>query len=180
MFPCWKGAKGPPQRKETPAVFHVDDALATSRFVSVAEAVDAARQDFIRPDGPLVMLDRVERTAADCPYRRPSQIYACLVALHRVAEQWRENHGVLGNQGWRAALAREGIAYHARISQTARRRCGDLYRFRYRGQWLLFQEHATFGARGCNTCASIHWIRDPQRLVVVVGHCGRHLPTRLK
>lgn len=149
-------------------------------FTSVAEAVDAARREFVRPDGPLVLLDRVEESAADCPYRRPARIYACLVALHRVAEQWRRNNGTLGNQGWRAALEREGIEYRARISQSARGRCGDLYRFRYHGQLLLFQEHATFGARSCNTCASVHWIRDAERLVVVVGHCGRHLPTRLR
>ena len=87
-------------------------------FTSVAEAVDAARREFVRADGPLVLLNRVEESAADCPYRRPTRIYACLVALHRVAEHWRRNNGALGNQGWRAALEREGIEYRARISQT--------------------------------------------------------------
>lgn len=162
-------------------MFHPGETAASQfkrQFVSVAEAVDAVKREIVRPDGPLVLLDRVVESAADCPYRRPCRIYACLMALHRVAEQWRRNHGVLGKEGWRSALEREGIAYRARISQTARGTCGDLYRFRYRGQRILFQEHTTFGAKGCHTCASIHWIRDAERLVVVVGHCGRHLPTR--
>lgn len=61
-------------------MFHSGETTAPQpqhQFASVAEAVDAAKRALVRPDGPLVLLDRVEESAADCPYRRPCRIYAC-------------------------------------------------------------------------------------------------------
>lgn len=152
------------------------ESKATSGFESVAEAIAAAKGDFCGPAKPLVLLERAEKTAAESPYKQPDKVYEVLKALHDIGEKWKKNKGALGPDGWRGALEKEGFIYKPAISQTTRTKWGDEYTFKYNGDKLLFEEHVTLGAGDPNTCASVHWILDKKNWVVVVGHCGRHLP----
>lgn len=151
------------------------EAKATSGFESVAQAIAAARRDFCGPGKPLLLLERVEKTAAESPYKQPDKVYQVLKALSDIGEKWKTNKGAVGRDGWQGALEHEGFIYKPSISQTTRSKWGDEYTFKYNGEKLLFEEHVTLGAGDPNTCASVHWILDKKNWIVVVGHCGRHL-----
>jgi hypothetical protein len=152
------------------------ESKATSGFSTVADAIAAAKRDFAGPGKPLVFLERAEEVAAESPYKQPDKVYEFLKSLHDVAQSWKKNKGALGKDGWRGALEKEGFVYKPGISQTTRTKWGDEYTFKYNGEKFLFEEHVTLGAGDPNTCASVHWILDKKNMVVVVGHCGRHLP----
>jgi hypothetical protein len=152
------------------------EAKATSGFASVADAIAAAKRDFCGAGKPLLVLESAEEAASKSPYKQPDKVYEFLRALYDIAQNWKKNKGALGKDGWRGALEKEGFVYKPAISQTTRNNWGNEYTFKYNGDKLLFEEHVTLGAGDPNTCASVHWILDKKNMVVVVGHCGRHLP----
>ena len=63
-----------------------------------------------------------------------------------------------------------------RISDTTRGKYGNRYKFEYNGEKQIFEPHITIGAGDPNSCASIHFILDGVKKMVVVGYVGRHLP----
>jgi hypothetical protein len=142
-------------------------------FDSVVDAMQTASKDFSEQ---LLFLDSAKKSASNSPYGNPARVYECLEALAQVCMEWQQNNGQLG-RGWKAALTELGFGsdYKAEISQTARGKWGDEYRFQYLGEKRPFEEHITLGAKQADKCMSIHWYRDDTTRKLVVGWCGRHL-----
>ena len=156
------GRRGEPSSPDSPA-------LSSPDFPNVAEAVAKAREMFANS---LVFLDSAVASAADSPYQQPDRIHDLLGVLHELVGRWqREGH--LG-EPWKFALKNKGYDYKEHISPTARGKFGDEYSFLHDGQKLLFENHVTLGARGPETCISIHWYRDDSQKKLIIGWCGRH------
>ncbi len=140
-------------------------------FASVGEAVDAARADF---KGKLVFLNTAIESAQNSPFSRPQQVYDMLAAMAKVTERWQAGEGSLG-ESWERAVEEHGYEFKVKISETSRNQWGDQYTFRYRGHQILFEQHITLGAKSAEKCISAHFHRDTEKLLLVVGWCGRHL-----
>jgi hypothetical protein len=141
------------------------------RFNSVAEAVAQAKKDF---SGPLAFLDSALESATDSPYKDPERVYELFEAIALVAAEWKENMGALG-RSWNDAVSELGFDLRDQVSMTSKGKYGDEYKFMYKGQRRLFEKHITIGAKQADKCLSVHFYRDDDDLVLVVGHCGRHL-----
>ena len=61
------------------------------------------------------------------------------------------------------------------ISQTSKSKWGDDYSFAYKDKIQIFEWHVTLGAGAADTCASIHFLPDPDCGKLVIAHVGRHL-----
>lgn len=138
---------------------------------TVGAAVRRAKEDL---DGPLVFLDSAVESADSSPYQNPERVQQLFEALYFVADEWRKNKGSLG-RSWGDALAEFGFEYKPRVSETSRGKWGDEYSFHYKGEKRLFEHHITIGAKQADKCLSVHWYRDDDDRVLVIGHCGRHL-----
>lgn len=152
-----------------------DAATATSPvadgYATVAEAFAAAKKQF---SGPLLFLDSAEQAADKSPYKNQERVYELFAALHLVASEWREKDGDLG-QTWNGAMRDLGFDFRDQISATTKGKWAADYEFQYKGQARLFEKHITMGAKQADKCLSVHVYRDDDDLVLVVGHCGRHL-----
>jgi hypothetical protein len=144
---------------------------ATRGFASVLEAVQAASSEF---EGKLVFLPSALKSAEKSPFDRPDDVYMMLRSMARVVERWQKGEGALGSR-WEDAVGEHGYEFKTGISQTTRTKWGAEYTFNYEGQSFLFQQHITLGAKAADTCLSAHFHRDDDRLILVVGWCGRHL-----
>lgn len=136
--------------------------------VSNLEATEFAKLDCEN----LLILDSAMEAAAECPFKRPQEIYDALRDLDDIASRLKnEANGDLRQQliekGW-------GKRCSMFISDTTKRRYGNSYKFEYGNERRLFEPHITLGSGDPNTCASIHFILDGQK--IVVAHAGRHLP----
>lgn len=140
------------------------------RFDTVADAIAQAKEDF---SGPLLFLPSAIDSANESPYENPDRVYEIFEGLYCVAEEWKKNDGKLGRT-WKQAMAKYGDV-RSGISQTTKGKWGDEYKFMYKGQKRLFETHITIGAKQPQKCLSIHWYRDDDDTVLVIGHCGRHL-----
>lgn len=144
-------------------------------FSSVAEAVQTAATRLSNVE----ILDTAISAAEASPFQRPYDIFKALTDLDEIVEAWRENYKQNGsggdllqhlrNRGW-------GKRSSMHISSTTRGRFGSHYEFEYQGKKQLFEPHVTIGAGDPNSCASIHFIFDQERLKMVVAHAGKHLP----
>lgn len=139
-------------------------------YETVLEAYLAAKKEF---SGPLVFLDSAEDAANESPYRNPQRVYEAFEALALVASEWCEKKGALG-RSFKDALGELGFDVH-RVSMTSKGKWGHQYKFPYKGERRLFEEHVTLGSGQPDKCLSIHWHRDEEDKVVAIGHCGRHL-----
>lgn len=139
-------------------------------FASVAEAVEAAAADFGKE---LVFLSTAHDSAADSPFNKPRDVYDMLEAIAKVVRQWQEGEGSLGTS-WENAVAEHGYEFKNRIGDTTRSRWGEEYTFSYEGNRYLFEQHVTLGAKSAETCLSAHFLRDSDKLLLIVGWCGRH------
>lgn len=153
----------------------IDQAVDTTDdqpgFGNVTHALRQAETDF---SGPLVFLPSAHRSASESPFKNADRVYELLEALHLVASEWKEQAGSLG-QSWNEALAVLGFDCRDQVSQTSRGKWRAVYSFTYKGEERLFERHITIGAKQADTCLSVHWYRDDDDLVLVIGHCGRHL-----
>lgn len=143
----------------------------SSGYATVAKALAAAKKNFT---GPLLFLDSAERSASESPYKNPDRVYEVFEALHLVATEWRAKKGNLG-QTWKEAMQALGFEFKDQISSTSKGKWRSEYEFPYNGQLRLFEKHVTIGAKQADKCLSVHLYRDDDDLVLVVGHCGRHL-----
>jgi len=160
---------GSPDELEQP-----DEADGCS-FSSVAEAVQAAAKRCQNLD----ILDSATSAAEDSPFQRPFEIYNALTDLNDIVDDWNRNRNEKGsggdllshlrNRGW-------GKRSSMHISNTTRGKYQPHYEFEYQGKKRLFEPHITIGAGDANSCASIHFIFDEDRLKMIVGHIGKHLP----
>ena len=144
-------------------------------FSSVLEAVQTAADQCKN----LELLDSATLAAAASPFQRPYDIFKALTDLDDIVDAWaknRENKGSGGDllqhlrdRGW-------GKRSSMHISDTTRGKYRSHYEFSYQGRKQLFEPHITIGAGDPNSCASIHFIFDQERLRMIIGHVGKHLP----
>jgi len=158
-------------QSEAEEAVETKDEAAPAIYASVADAYEQAKKDFA---GPLVFLGSADDSAAESPYMNSNRVYELFEALAQVAMEWRENKGNLG-RSWEEALAELGFEYKDKVSQTSKTKWANEYTFTYKGKPLLFEQHITIGARQPDKCLSVHFYRDDDERVLVIGHCGRHL-----
>ena len=141
------------------------------QFEKVVDAFEQARKDF---SGPLTFLDGAKESAQKSVYKNPDRVYEALEALHSVAVEWKRKKGPIG-KGFKQILQdKYGFDVH-QVSQTSGSKWKQDYTFVYKGRSLLFSDHITIGAKQADKCCSIHWYRDEDDMVLVVGYCGEHL-----
>jgi hypothetical protein len=146
-----------------------------SAFVSVAEATNAAAKKCKN----LEILSTAISAAEDSPFKRPYDIFKALSDLDEIVNVWRDNNKVHGNGGDLLQHLRDrgwGKRSSLHISNTTRSNFRSSYEFKYQGKKQIFEPHITIGSGDANNCASIHFIFDQNRLKIVVGHVGKHLP----
>lgn len=142
---------------------------------SVAEAVQLAAERCKN----LEILESAFAAASESPFHRPYDILEALSDLDDIVNAWQRNRSEgrsggdllqhLSERGW-------GKRSSMHISSTSRGKLRTNYEFTYQGVKQLFEPHITIGAGDANSCASIHFIFDQDRLKIVVGHVGKHLP----
>lgn len=150
----------------------VDDigVSAAREPTSVSEAVEFAIEDC----NHLTFLESSRSAADDSPFKRPGEIYEVLISMNKVASVWAKNQG---SGDLRQMLKEAGLGRRVSnfISTTTKSKWGDEYTFYYDGQQRIFEWHVTLGAGSADTCASIHFLPDPLKGKLVIGHVGRHL-----
>lgn len=144
-------------------------------FSSVSEAVQAAAERCKN----LEILDTATSAAEASPFQRPYDIFKALSDLDEIVDAWRRNREEKGSGGDLLQHLRDrgwGKRSSMHISDTTRGKFGSHYEFEYQGKKQLFEPHITVGSGDPNSCASIHFIFDNERLKMIVGHVGKHLP----
>ena len=144
-------------------------------FSSVAEAVLAAASRCKNVE----ILDTANSAAEASSFHRPFDVFRALTDLDEIVDSWTKNRDEKGSGGDLLQHLRErgwGKRSSMHISDTTRGKFRAHYEFEYQGQKQLFEPHITIGAGDPNSCASIHFIFDQERLKMVVGHVGKHLP----
>lgn len=144
-------------------------------FSSVAEAVQAAAKRCNNVE----ILDTATSAAEASPFQRPYDIFKALTDLDEIVDAWSKNRDEKGSGGDLLQHLRDrgwGKRSSMHISVTTRGKLRSHYEFEYQGKKQLFEPHITIGAGDPNSCASIHFIFDQERLKMVVGHVGKHLP----
>ncbi len=149
-----------------------DSAAQAVRFGSVHEAYIKAQTDFC---GPLIFLESAQKSAQESPFKQPQRVYEAFEALYVVAGEWqdklRKGQGL--GRSFKDLMQDLGFDVH-RVSPTSKGKWGDDYKFVYKGDRVLFEDHITLGSGQPDMCLSIHWYRDNDDQVVVIGHCGIH------
>jgi hypothetical protein len=113
------------------------------------------------------------------PFQRPYDIFKALTDLDEIVDAWRRNREEKGSGGDLLQHLRDhgwGKRGSMHISDTTRGNFRSHYEFEYQGKKQLFEPHITVGSGDPNSCASIHFIFDRDRLKMIVGHVGKHLP----
>lgn len=137
---------------------------------SVCEAVDFAEKDCPH----LLFLDSSRSSAEASPFKRPQEVYEALLIMNKVAGVWAKNRG---GGDLRQMLKEAGLGKRISnfVSQTSKGKWREDYTFTYRDKPSLFEWHVTLGAGAADTCASIHFLPDPELGKLVIAHVGRHL-----
>ncbi|MFT9366324.1 MAG: hypothetical protein ABF572_12325 [Gluconobacter sp.] len=151
------------------------DELDELSFSSVSEAVQVAATRLKNVE----LLGTAISAADASPFKRPYDIFKALTDLDEIVEAWRENREQKGNGGDLLQHLRDrgwGKRSSMHISSTTRGKFGSDYEFEYQGKRQPFEPHITLGSGDPNSCASIHFIFDQERLKMVVAHIGKHLP----
>jgi len=152
-----------------------DDAEVITAISSVESAVILAQQ---RLSG-LYFLPSAIESARETPYEHHDRVFFALTTLNRLAGALSLDGGNLGmrREDWfRDQIGTGGITYSPNLGSDAINRYGDEYRFEYKGESLLMQEHVSLGdSFNPRHCLRIyaHWDSDDQRYVI--GHLGVHL-----
>lgn len=143
-------------------------------FSSVAAAVQAAAKGCKNVE----ILDSAMSAAEASPFQRPYDIFKALTDLDEIVDAWSKNRDEKGSGGDLLQHLRDrgwGKRSSMHISDTTRGKFRSHYEFEYQGKRQLFEPHITIGSGDPNSCASIHFIFDQERLKMVVGHVGKHL-----
>jgi hypothetical protein len=144
-------------------------------FSSVSEAAAAAAERCRN----LEILQTATSAAEASPFQRPYDIFKALTDLDEIVDAWSKNRKEKGSGGDLLQHLRDrgwGKRSSMHISDTSRGKLRCHYEFEYQGKKQLFEPHITMGAGDPNSCASIHFIFDQERLKMIVGHIGKHLP----
>lgn len=147
---------------------------ARRQLRSVSDAAALARMDARH----LRFAPKALKTAAESPYRPPSDVYDALMLLDQLAGEYIA--GQIGvSLGQRAAQL--GLTWRADVSETARTRYAEEYVCSYEGMSLSLGPHivvanGTGASRNCRIYFHVaSGSRELQR-GIYIGHIGRHLP----
>lgn len=66
--------------------------------------------------------------------------------------------------------------FAAKESDTTMNKYGDYRKFEYGGRFVEMQAHLKIGANDKRSTLRVHFFIDKQKELVVIGHCGEHLP----
>ena len=147
-----------------------DDAPPTTVADAVARAIVRSEH--------LVFTGAATTSAADSPYRRPSEILDALERLDAIAGRYAA--GEMGVSLTQAA-SEAGLTYKGNVSELARSRNPHDYAVTHEGHRLDLGPHLALGSgSGAGFIARIYLhVADgsgPVARGIYVGHVGRHLP----
>ena len=137
---------------------------------TVLEAVHRAAEEA----RALRFAPRAFESAADSPFTRPELVLDALRRLDALAQRYSDPNGL--GTSLADAAAEEGITqWRPGISELARTRFGEHYRFALDGEERTLGPHVALGSgSGAGFVARIYlWAEAGE---MVVGHVGRHLP----
>src|SRR4051812_19198232 len=142
---------------------------------SVLEAVRIARETLPH----LVFTEAAEESAADSPFRRPTEILDALRKVDRLGELYQDPAGFGASLA--QAAAEQGLAWRQGVSDLARHRFPNAYTVTHDGTKLDLGPHVAIGSgSGAGFVARIYLhVADGSGAVprgLYVGHVGRHLP----
>lgn len=143
---------------------------------TMAEAVECAENKFPH----LEILESAKASASNSPFRRPYDVFLALSILNEYVEKFSD---AIKDQNEEPPNLLEflkknggGRRCSMHISKPTKNKHGSHYKFKYQGEKTLFEPHITIGSGGASKCASIHFIFDEEKMKIVIGHVGRHLP----
>ena len=142
---------------------------------SVLEAVRIARETLPH----LVFTEAADESAADSPFRRPTEILDTLRKLDRLGELYEDPAGF--GSSLAQAASEQGLTWRQGVSELARNRFPNAYTITHDGTKLELGPHVAIGSgSGAGFVARIYLhVADgsgPVPRGIYVGHVGRHLP----
>ena len=142
---------------------------------SVLEAVRIARETLPH----LVFTEAADESAADSPFRRPTEILDTLRKLDRLGELYEDPAGFGASLA--QAAQEQGLTWRQGVSELARNRFPNAYTITHDGEKLELGPHVAIGSgSGAGFVARIYLhVADGSGAVprgIYVGHVGRHLP----
>jgi hypothetical protein len=155
----------------------VSQSQPAQRFANVREAVQQAKDDF---GETLVILSRAFRAAKDSPFLQTDEVYRALEGMDAVCKIWRQGKADGQSIGsLERAFEARGLTYAAHQSRTTMGEQAHEWEVFYKGRRLLLDEHLLLGdSFNPQLCLRIYFFRDEEKQVFVVGHVGKHKPTR--
>jgi hypothetical protein len=155
-----------------------------SGFSTVSEAVKAAAISFtdvlVFDDG-----EKAFRSAEECPFNRPDEVYTALDLLAQYADFRRTNHPSTGARirptGLKEWLKEKGSpTEYASSESKSTRSNGKLLKERtvqYRGKPVEVLKYLKIGAGNANEGSRIHFelLSEAEDFKILIGHVGRHL-----
>jgi hypothetical protein len=155
--------EGPPSAEEPPL----------PEFSSVGAALEYAAE--LWPVDVCVLRSALDSARAT-ESRRRTEVFTAISAVRDLAIQ--SFAGVaFGDNIEHLVKLRYNLRYRAQDHKATVDAYGDYRRFLYNGQKILFENHITIGPNS-ESCLQLYFLLDPQARKVVIGYCGKHLPTK--
>jgi hypothetical protein len=151
----------------------VSGETALPEFDSVHSALQFAAAQW--PDR-LTVLQSGWDSALETDSRRRTEVFTAVGAIKEVGDQMFAG-GHFGQNIETLYRQRFNLRYRARDHQATVDEYGDFRRFLYDGRRVLFENHITIGPNS-NSCLQIYFLLDSRTRKVVIGYCGKHLPTK--
>ncbi len=124
----------------------------------------------------LTVLQSAWDSAQETDSRRKTEVFTALTAIKETADQTFEG-AHFGQNLETVYRLKFNLRYRPRDHQATVDEYGDFRRFMYDGRRVLFENHITIGPNS-NSCLQIYFLLDPASKKVVIGYCGKHLPTK--
>lgn len=145
--------------------------VSESDVLTVADAVIKAQLKFGKQ---LVFLLSAKKQANESPFFNPELVFKLFEILDELVVRWQRGKQL--GATWKDYILEKGFDYKSDISQTTKQK---KYICEYQGVYeekkVTFGEHVTIGTgQDPQKCLSVHWWRDENKKVLVIGRCGKH------
>jgi hypothetical protein len=142
-------------------------------FESVHSALQHAAAEW---PNDVVVLQSAWDSARSTESRRRTEVFTAIAAVREIAVQ--HFAGVpFGQNLENLVRQRYNLRYRTQDHKATVDEYGDYRRFQYNGRRTLFENHITIGPNS-DSCLQIYFLLDSTTRKVVIGYCGRHLPTK--
>lgn len=142
---------------------------------TVREALDAAEAEFA---DALAVWPSAQRSADDCDFARPREVYEALMAVADVAKKYFAARAAGRSIGhWADIFEKMGFKYAATESQTTMTKYGQERDFKSDDGTRRIEKHLTLGGGDKKNCMQVYFDVQEEPPRFVIAHCGRHLPT---